>query len=237
MYVCKPSATKQCWDILHQARCPHPVDQQGNPIDRPNLTRKRRRNSSHGTERVPRAQKKPLVLNPHHAQLEDWLIFSFPFSDLKNKIPRQKDNYDSFCFCNKIFNSHKNWIFLDETIRIITSIFGDLKIQVVQVTSKIWDVQYVFKLFQHFISQMFQTRLVNNCWISVDKISVIKKREGSAFYSRVECHFIIFHSKVILFWSHIKFWCGMIEMLFSQQLMTNCWQKFNVLKKGSFSFL
>ena len=71
VYVCKPSATKQCWDILHQARCPHPVDQQGNPIDRPNLTRKRRRNSSHGTERVPRPQKKPLVLNPHHAQLED----------------------------------------------------------------------------------------------------------------------------------------------------------------------
>ena len=43
----------------------------GLSIDRPNLTRKRRRNSSHGTERVPRAQKKPLVLNPHHVQLEE----------------------------------------------------------------------------------------------------------------------------------------------------------------------
>ena len=71
VYVCKPSATKQCWNILHQARCPHPVDQQGNPIERPKLTRKRRRNSSHGTQRVSPAQKKPLVLNPHHAQLED----------------------------------------------------------------------------------------------------------------------------------------------------------------------
>ena len=72
VYVCKPSATKHCWNILHQARCPHPVDQQGNPIDRPKLTRKRRRNSSHETQRVSRAQKKPLVLNPHHAQLEGW---------------------------------------------------------------------------------------------------------------------------------------------------------------------
>ena len=72
VYVCKPSATKQCWNILHQARCPHPVDQQGNPIEHPKLTRKRRRNSSHGTQRVSPAQKKPLVLNPHHAQLEGW---------------------------------------------------------------------------------------------------------------------------------------------------------------------
>ena len=71
VYVCKPSATNQCWDILHQARCPHPVDQQGNPIDRPSLTRKRKRHNSHGTERVPRAQKKPLALNPHHTQLEE----------------------------------------------------------------------------------------------------------------------------------------------------------------------
>ena len=68
VYVCKPSGAQNCWDILHQARCPHPVDQQGNPIDRPKLTRKRRRNSSHGSERVPRAHKKPLVLNPHHTQ-------------------------------------------------------------------------------------------------------------------------------------------------------------------------
>ena len=71
VYVCKPSATKQCWNILHQARCPHPVDQQGSPVDPPKLTRKRRRNSSLGTERVPRAQRKALVLNPHHTQLED----------------------------------------------------------------------------------------------------------------------------------------------------------------------
>ena len=57
-------------EYLAQARCPHSVDQQANLIDRPKLTRKERRNSSLGTERVPRAQKKPLVLNPHHAQLE-----------------------------------------------------------------------------------------------------------------------------------------------------------------------
>ena len=75
VYTCRPSATKQYWNILHQARCPHPVDPQGNPIDRPKLTRKRKRNSNLGTERVPRAQRKPLVLNPHRAQLVD-LFFS-----------------------------------------------------------------------------------------------------------------------------------------------------------------
>ena len=74
VYVFKPSDTKQCWNILHQARCLHP-DLPGNPIDPPKLTRKRRRNSSLWTELVPLAQKKPLVLNPHHAQLEEWWTF------------------------------------------------------------------------------------------------------------------------------------------------------------------
>jgi len=72
VYVCKPSATKKYWNILHQSRCPHPVDQQSNSIDCPNFTRKRKWNSSHGTQRFPRAQKKPLVLNPYHAQLQGW---------------------------------------------------------------------------------------------------------------------------------------------------------------------
>ena len=71
VYVCKPSAIKQCWNILHQSQFPHPVDQQSNSIDRPKLKRKRRRNNSHTTQRVPHAQKKPLVLNPYHAQLQD----------------------------------------------------------------------------------------------------------------------------------------------------------------------
>ena len=69
VFVCEPSTNKRCWDILHQARVPNPVDSQGNAIPRVKLTRKRKRNSSLGTDRVPSAVKKPLTLNPHHSQL------------------------------------------------------------------------------------------------------------------------------------------------------------------------
>ena len=71
VFVCNPTGRdkKQCWDILHQARSPYPVDAQGNPIERPKLRNKRKRNDSFGVERIPKRMRKSLTLNPHHAQL------------------------------------------------------------------------------------------------------------------------------------------------------------------------
>ena len=71
VFVCNPYGRdkKRCWDISHQARSPYPVDAQGNPIERPKLTKKRKRNSSFGVERIPKRNRKSLTLNPHHAQL------------------------------------------------------------------------------------------------------------------------------------------------------------------------
>ena len=69
VFVCKPSARKRCWEILHQARSPKLLDAEGNEIERPNLIKKRKRNSSSGVERIPKRQRKSLTLNPHHAQL------------------------------------------------------------------------------------------------------------------------------------------------------------------------
>ena len=65
VFVCKPSDDRQCWEKLHLARAPHPVDGDGNPIPRPKLTKKRRRNSILGNVRPDKAAKRPLVLNPN----------------------------------------------------------------------------------------------------------------------------------------------------------------------------
>ena len=40
VFVCKPSARKRCWEILHQARSPKLLDAQGNEIERPSLIKK-----------------------------------------------------------------------------------------------------------------------------------------------------------------------------------------------------
>ena len=68
VFVCQPTPDKHCWKILHQSRARNPVDVHGNPIERPNLTHKRRRNSSFGVERIPKRRRKSLYLNPHHVQ-------------------------------------------------------------------------------------------------------------------------------------------------------------------------
>ena len=47
---------------------PYPVDNAGNGVERPRLTKKRRRNSSLGSERVDKRQKQPSILNLHHLQ-------------------------------------------------------------------------------------------------------------------------------------------------------------------------
>ena len=60
--VCKPSARKRCWEILHQARSPKLLDAQGNEIERPSLIKKRKRNSSFGVERIPKRTRKPLII-------------------------------------------------------------------------------------------------------------------------------------------------------------------------------
>ena len=41
VFVCKPSARKQCWEILHQARSPKLLDAQGNEIEQPSLIKKK----------------------------------------------------------------------------------------------------------------------------------------------------------------------------------------------------
>ena len=41
-----------------------------NPIERPKLRKKRKRNSSFSVERIPKRKRKSINLNPHHAQLE-----------------------------------------------------------------------------------------------------------------------------------------------------------------------
>ena len=41
VFVCKPSARKRCWEILHQARSPKLLDAQGNEIERPSLIKKK----------------------------------------------------------------------------------------------------------------------------------------------------------------------------------------------------
>ena len=69
VFVCEPSARKRCWEILHGARSPKLLDAEGNEIERPNLIKKRKRNSSSGVERIPTRQRKSLTLNPHHNQL------------------------------------------------------------------------------------------------------------------------------------------------------------------------
>ena len=40
VFVCEPSARKQCWEILHQTRSPKLLDAQRNEIERPNLIKK-----------------------------------------------------------------------------------------------------------------------------------------------------------------------------------------------------
>ena len=70
VFVCKPSARKRCWEILHQARSPKLLDAQGNEIERPSLIKKRKRNNSFGVERIPKRNRKSLTLNPHHVQLD-----------------------------------------------------------------------------------------------------------------------------------------------------------------------
>ena len=70
VFVCKPSTSKRCWEILHQARSPKLLDAEGNVIERPSLIRKRKRNSSLGVERIPKRNRKSLTLNPHHSQLD-----------------------------------------------------------------------------------------------------------------------------------------------------------------------
>ena len=70
VFVCKPSTSKLCWEILHQARSPKLLDAEGNVIERPSLIRKRKRNSSLGVERIPKRNRKSLTLNPHHSQLD-----------------------------------------------------------------------------------------------------------------------------------------------------------------------
>ena len=70
VFVCKPSARKRCWEILHQARSPNLLDAQGNEIERPSLIKKRKRNNSFGVQRIPKRNRKSLTLNPHHVQLD-----------------------------------------------------------------------------------------------------------------------------------------------------------------------
>ena len=66
VWVCSPEDNPYCWERLHKARARYPVDNAGNPTERPKLTKKRRRNSSLGAERENKRQKRPAVLNPHH---------------------------------------------------------------------------------------------------------------------------------------------------------------------------
>ena len=40
VWVCKPSESKPWWEMLHKARARYPVDNTGNPIERPSLTKK-----------------------------------------------------------------------------------------------------------------------------------------------------------------------------------------------------
>ena len=54
-------------------RSPKLLDAEGNEIERPNLIKKRKRNSSSGVERIPTRQRKSFTLNPHHAQLR-WAL-------------------------------------------------------------------------------------------------------------------------------------------------------------------
>ena len=66
VWVCEPAENKPCWKMLHKTRVRYPVDNDGNPIERPSLTKNRRRTRSLGSDRVDKRQKRPTVLNPHH---------------------------------------------------------------------------------------------------------------------------------------------------------------------------
>ena len=81
VFVCKPSNNKRCWEILHQVRSPNPVDAQGNLIERPQLNRKRKRNSSFGVRKLSKRKRKSLSLNPHHSEL-NWHKFQWMFEYL-----------------------------------------------------------------------------------------------------------------------------------------------------------
>ena len=68
--ICKPSPRKDCWTKVHLDREPYPIDVNGNPIESPSLIKKRRRNSSLGSEKIPKRQSKSKFLNPHHTQVD-----------------------------------------------------------------------------------------------------------------------------------------------------------------------
>ena len=68
-YICKPSPRKDCWAKVHLAREPYPMDTNGNTIESPSLIKKRKRNSSLGSENISKRWRKSLCLNPHHSQV------------------------------------------------------------------------------------------------------------------------------------------------------------------------
>ena len=68
VFCCKPKPGKRCWERLHEVRAPDRIDASGIEVERPSLIKKRKRNSSLGSERKPKTLIKLLSLNLHHIQ-------------------------------------------------------------------------------------------------------------------------------------------------------------------------
>ena len=61
-YICKPSPRKDCWAKVHLARELYPMDTNGNTIESSSLIKKRKLNSSFGSENNFKTAKEVVVL-------------------------------------------------------------------------------------------------------------------------------------------------------------------------------